>query len=191
MNTFIAPVARRTIQSSLLLGAIVLGAMLPAYAEPIAADDQAKVDAYKKKLETWAANPTIVAAVKEANAKGGGMPGMNNGKWDALDENDAAVKSLQTNAAGKLLAEWDKDTSINKLYLRDEKANLLAGSNKALRYNNATATQFAACIKGTSWSDKEVKADPTTGVKSVQICVPVQDGGKPIGVMNSAVTVGN
>lgn len=192
MNTLIVLAARNSARSLAVLGAVALcHVALPAYAEPITADAQAKVDSYKKKLEGWAANPAIVAAAKEGNAKGGGVPGMNNGKWDGLEENDAAVKSLQTNSAGKLLADWDKDPAINKLYLRDEKANLIAGSNKALRYNNASAAQFASCIKGASWSDKEMKADPTTGIKSVQVCVPVLDGGKPVGVMNSAVTIGN
>ena len=85
----------------------------------IPAELQAKVDTYKKKLVEWAANPAIVNAVKESKAKGGLVAGMNNSKWDELGEKDALVMSFQTSEAGKLLAGWDADTAITKLYLRD------------------------------------------------------------------------
>ena len=68
-------------------------------AEAIPPDVHAKVEKYQKKLAEWAANPTIVAAIKEANAKGPGA--MNNGAWDDLKDDDPKVKALQSSAAGK------------------------------------------------------------------------------------------
>lgn len=155
-------------------------------ADPIPPDVQAKVETYKKKLAEWAANPVIVAAIKEANAKGPG--GMTNGAWDGLDDNDPKVKALQTSAAGKMLLKWEEDKSINKLFIRDEKGNLAAASSKALLFNNASRPQFSNSIKGAVWGANEMKPDPTTQVLSVQISVPILDGGKPIGVMNSSVS---
>lgn len=173
----------------LALSILIVGALCApriALAEAIPPEVQAKVDSYKKKLVEWAANPTIVAAIKEANAKGAG--GMSNGAWDGLDENDPKVKALQTSAAGKLLIKWEEDKGINKLFIRDEKGNLVASSSKALLFNNASRPQFSNSIKGEVWGGKEMKPDPTTQVMSVQISVPVLDGGKPIGVMNSSVS---
>jgi len=157
-----------------------------ATAEPIPPDVQVKVDKYKQKLVEWAANPVIVAAIKEANAKGPG--GMNNGTWDDLKDDDPKVKALQTSAAGKMLLKWEEDKGINKLYIRDEKGNLAASSNKALLFNNVSRPQFSNSIKGQVWAANEMKPDPTTQVMSVQISVPIMDGGKPIGVMNSSVS---
>lgn len=189
MNTFHFSASDRAAQALSLLGFAVL-CVLPgaAAADPISPENQATISAYIKQMEGWAGHPTIIAAVKESNAKGG-IPGMNNGKWDGLEDADPLVKSIQSSPAGKLLTDWDKNPGISKLYVRDEKANLLAGSNKALRYNNASAPQFSSCAKGGAWFAREIKPDPTTGVKSVQVCVPVLDGGKAIGVMNSAVTI--
>ncbi len=157
-----------------------------AQAEAITPDVQAKVEKYQKKLAEWAANPTIVAAIKEANAKGPGA--MNNGAWDDLKDEDPKVKSLQSSAAGKLLKTWEEDKGINKLFIRDEKGNLVASSNKALLFNNASRPQFSNSAKGQVWAGNEMKPDPTTQIMSVQISVPIMDGGKAIGVMNSSVS---
>ncbi len=168
-----------------LLGSSILFSGM-GHADPIPSDVQAKVEKYKHKLVEWAANPVIIAAIKEANAKGAG--GMNNATWNDLADGDPKVKALQSSAAGKLLTKWEEDKGINKLYIRDEKANLVAGSNKALLFNNASRPQFSNAIKGEAWVGKEMKPDPTTQIMSVQLSVPILDGGKTIGVMNSSVS---
>lgn len=156
-------------------------------ADPVTPEVQAKVDQYKKKLQEWAANPVIIAAAKEANAKGGAVPGMTNAKWDELNDADPVVKGLQTSAAGKLLTKLEEDKGISKLYVRDEKGNLVAGSNKPILFNNAARPPFKNAIGGKVHADAEAKADPTTQKKSVQASVPIMDGGKPIGVLHTAV----
>lgn len=147
---------------------------------------QAKADTYKAKLVEWAAHPTVVAAVKAANAKGP-LPGMNNGKWNDLDEKDPVVTAHETSPAGAQIAKWEADKNLSKLVLRDEKGNLVAASLKPVIYNNSARPPFANAIKGAAWVDKEVKPDPSSGVKGVQVSAPVMDGGKTIGVLHSAV----
>lgn len=181
-------IKRTTWVSALMVGVVIaFCTSMDAAADPITPEVAAKVEAYKKKLQEWAANPTLVSAVKEANAKGGAVAGMSNSKWDELADADPAVKGLQTSAAGKFLTKLEEDKGISKLYLRDEKGNLVAGSNKPLLYNNATRAPFKNAIGGKPWSEAEAKADPTTQEKSVQTSVPVMDGGKAIGVLQTAV----
>jgi hypothetical protein len=179
MNTFCS----KTLFAASLAGALIFNQA--AFAEGLPAPVQAKVDAYTKKLVDWAANPTIVAAVKEANAKGPGA--MTNGKWNDLDEKDPTVTAFQTNKAGALVGKWEDDKGINKLIVRDEKGNIVGSSSKPLIFNNASRPPFANPIKGQPWAASEVKADPTTGVKSVQAGVPVMDGGKVIGVLHAGI----
>lgn len=139
-------------------------------------------------MQQWAADPTLVSAVKEANAKGGLLPGMTVGKWDGLEESDPVVKSLQTSPAGVKLAALNQDKGISKLYLRDEKGNLVASTSKPLLFNNFSRPQFASCFKSEApWNANEVKSDPSTGVKGVHLCVPVLDGKHAIGVLHSSV----
>ncbi len=183
MNSF----SRRTPSYlALLLAAFAL--LAPAAQAALPGNVQAKVDTYKKKLVDWAANPAIVKAVKEANAKGGVLPGMNNGKWDELADNDPQVTSILSTPASKLVIQWEADKGIFNLFVRDEKGNMVAGSGKALLYNAATRPPFKEAMKGDPWNAGEIKPDPTTQVKSVHISAPVLDGGKVIGALHSAVT---
>lgn len=160
---------------------------LAAQADPVTPEMQGAVDKYKSKLVEWAANPTIVAAVKESNAKGGLAPGMTNAKWDELGDKDPVVAGFQNSPAGKLVSKWEEDKNLGKLNVRDEKGNLVAASSSAkpLLYNNASRAPFANGLKG-AWSANEAKPDPTTQRKSVQISAPVLDGGKAIGVLHSS-----
>lgn len=179
---------KHTTLAAFLVGvAITLASVSNALADSLPPAVQAKVDVYKKKLVEWAANPTIVAAVKASNAKGG-LAGMGNAKWSDLDEKDPVILSFQNNEAGKLVSQWDTDKGISKLYLRDEKANLVAASNKPLHYNNGSKPWIANPLKeGKPWSAVEIKPDPATQIKGVQVSAPVLDGGKSIGVLHTSV----
>ena len=153
-------------------------------------DVAAKVEAVKKKLVEWAANPTIVAAVKASNGSDGLIAGMSNSKWDELTDKDPIVMGFQTSAAGKLTVEWEKDKTIGKLYVRDQKGNLVASSsNKPLLYNVGTRPPFQKAMAGTPWNTAEVKPDPTTQAKSVQASTPIMDGGHAIGVIHTSIGV--
>lgn len=179
----------RKLASSLLLSLAIGFLAITAQADPITPEIQAAADKQKGKLAEWAANPAVIQAVKESNAKGG-IAGMSNAKWDDLADKDATVAGLQNNAAGKLVTKWEgEDMALGKLNLRDEKGNLVAfssASGKPMLYNNANRPPFQNGMKA-AWSDKEVKPDPTTQKKSLQISAPVMDGGKAIGVIHGAL----
>jgi hypothetical protein len=171
----------------LMLAALFAVQSSAAYAD-LPANIEAKVEVYKKKLVDWAAHPTIVKAVKESNAKGGPLPGMNNGTWDALADNDPQVLGILSNPASKLVMQWEADKGINKLFVRDEKGNMVAGSGKSLIYNAAARPPFKEAMKGKAWGASKIQPDPTTQIKSVHVSAPVLDAGKVIGVLHSAVT---
>jgi hypothetical protein len=152
------------------------------------ADIEAKAEVYKKKLVDWAANPVIVKAVKEANAAGGAIPGMTNGKWDELAETDPLVNGMLATPASKLIKQWEADKAINKLFVRDAKGNLVAGSGKSLIYNASARPPVKEAMKGKPWNADEIKPDTTTQIKSVHVSAPILDGGKVIGVIHTALT---
>ena len=172
---------------SLFFGAAVFSAGI-SRAEQIAPSVQANVDQYKKSLVEWAAHPLIVNAVKMSNSRRG-ITAMSNSKWDELSENDPAVVKLSQNTAAKQIAQWEESKAIEKLNLRDYNANLVAFSSlsgKPLLYNTAGRPSFQNGLKG-AWAANEVKPDPSTQKKTVQISAPVMDSGKTIGVLHSAV----
>ncbi len=182
------PVSSRLplLAASLMLVVFAMHSMPAAAALP--ADMQAKVETYKKKLVDWAANPVIVKAVKEANAKGGMVPGMTNGKWDEISETDPLVTGMLATPASKLVKQWEADKGINKLFVRDAKGNMVAGSGKSLIYNAAARPPVKEAMKGKAWNADEIKPDPTTQIKSIHVSAPIMDGGSVIGAMHTAVT---
>lgn len=157
-----------------------------ASAEPIDAALAARIEKALKSLTTWAADADVVNTVKAANAKGPGD--MNNAKWTTLADADPAVQAITSNSLANKLRDWEKLDILNKLFVRDDKSNLVAGTNKALLFHNASRPQYKEPRTGKPWSDKEAKPDPTTQILSVQIAVPIMDGATVIGVMNAAVT---
>jgi hypothetical protein len=111
-----------------------------------------------------------------------------NAKWDEVVETDAMVKSLTQSAVGKIIGKWEEDKTLEKLILRDEKGNLVASSSKPILYNNANRPPFQNGFKGV-WAANEVKPDPTTQKKNGTGfgSRPVMEGGKAIGVLQTAV----
>jgi hypothetical protein len=173
--------------SRFLLGACAALCVSAAQAD-LPPDLKSKVDKYKAKLVEWAADPAVIAAVKEANAKGP-IAGMNNGKWEDLDKQDPVVVAMLSSPASKMMSTWEAgDKGINKLYLRDKDANLVAASSKPLLYNNGNRDFIKQALKGTAFNSSEPKPDPATQIRSVHASVPVKDGGKVIGVLHTAVT---
>ena len=171
---------------TLMLSAGLL--IAPIAQAQVPADVQAKVDAAKVTLAELGKNPAVIAAIKESNAKGGVIAGMSNAKWDELAETDPQVKGIDNNATSKVLQGFSaKHPDFNKLYLRDEKGNLVAAGTggKTLLWNIGSRPFFKPVMEGKSWSDSAVKPDPTTQVKGVAFIVPVMDGGKAIGSLQS------
>ncbi|PYM99868.1 MAG: hypothetical protein DME08_05045 [Candidatus Rokuibacteriota bacterium] len=67
----------------------------------------AELEKQSKVLAAWAADPVVVAAVKEQNAKGP-IAGMDNAKWKAVRRSDPTVQALVGSAAGQLLRGQEK-----------------------------------------------------------------------------------
>ena len=172
-----------------MIATLVLAAAvaIPAEASELSPDVASKVAAATKQLVQLAADPAIVAAVKEANGREAG--GMNNGKWADVADTDPAVKAITGSKVGAQIVKWEAaNDAVNKLVLRDQKGNVIGASAKPLLFNNASRPQFANAMKGQPWAAGEVKPDPTTQISSVQVGVPVLDGAKTIGVLHAGVS---
>jgi hypothetical protein len=152
------------------------------------AEVQAKVDKAKKLLVDRAADPAIVAAVRDANVRGPGA--MTNGKWIELEEGSPAVKALLGTGTSRQIAAWEAaDKTINKIVLRDHKGNLVAANVRPLIFNNANRAVFSKPFEAQQpWAAGEIKPDPTTQIPSVHVAAPVMDGGKAIGVLQAGVS---
>ncbi len=176
--------ARNSIVCSFVLA---LGLSLASAANAaLPAEIQLKVDSYKRTLSEWAADPLVVKTTNEANARG--SAGMSNAKWDELADNDPAIQATVTSPVSQKLRKWEEDKGINKLYLRDKNGNVIAGVTRTTLFNAAKRPHIASALKGEMAHTDEIKPDPSTQVKSVQLAVPVLDAGKVIGVLHTAIS---
>lgn len=91
-------------------------------------------------------------------------------------------------STSQYLRKLQEDRNISNLLVRDLKGNFVAGNVKPSLFNSADKQQLTEPLKGASWSASGVSPDTTTQVPSVQVSAPILDGGKVIGVINSAVS---
>jgi len=153
---------------------------------------QPKIDAYLKQVAGWAANPEVIKAVKEANAKGP-IVGMGNAKWRDLKETDPQVQGFVTNLTGQLLSKWmNADAKgINKIVLSGNKSQRVAFTSMPAIYIGKGKPNFDEAFGGKAWQQGESKPDPSTNIDTVQIAAPVKDGNEVIGVLLVSLTAGN
>lgn len=161
----------------------------PVLAGDISPKMQPKIDVYKKQAATWAADPQIVKAVKEANANGP-IAGMGNAKWRELKETDPVVTGFVTSPTGQLLSKWmNADAKgINKIVLSGAKSQRVAFTSMPAIYIGKGKPNFDESMGGKVWQQGESKPDPSTNIDTVQISAPVKDGGNVIGVLLVSLT---
>ena len=176
-----------------IFGALILASWLGAtWAGDITPKMQTKIDTYKKQAATWAADPAIVKAVKESNAKGP-IPMMGNAKWRELKEDDPIVKGLVDNPVGQMITKWmNADAKgINKVVLTGNKSQRVAFTSMPAIYIAKGKPNFDEAFDGKLWNQGESKPDPSTDIDTVQIAAPVKDGSDVIGVLLVSLTAAN
>lgn len=149
-------------------------------AEDLDAETQAKVTAKIEVIKTWAADATIVKAVKAQNEK---MPAeladLNQDKWKALGILDPLVRSFTKNeAAGVLKAK--KTDSVGEAFLSAADGTKVAFLNKTSNWSHKGKAKHDVPMTGKTWQGA-VEVDDSTGLRQVQVAVPVLDGDKAIG----------
>lgn len=151
---------------------------------------RAQLDAEKKTLVRWAADPVIVSAVKAQNAQGP-IPGMTNRKWRSLKPNDHIVKAFETNAAGVLLIKKMAASGdmVREAFLCAAQGEKAAFAQKPTNYLHKGEPKFDEPMKtGKVWEGVP-EFDKSSHSHSVQLAAPVLDKGKPIGVLVIGVSM--
>lgn len=157
---------------------IALLAVPTAFAEALAPDQQAKLDAKVAELKAWSTEPAIVAAVKAHNAKPE-HPEYTNDSWKALTVLDPAVRAFQQNA----VATWiksKKGEAVTEAFVSGADGAKVAFLSKPSGWTHKGKPKHDKPMTGKNWQG-EIEVDASTGARQVQVSVPVLDGGKAIG----------
>ena len=183
----------RAMNTAHLIGAVLFAGWVGlATAGDITPKMQIKIDAYKKQAATWAANPAIIKAVKEANAQGP-IPAMGNAKWRELKDTDPIVTGFITHPTGQMLTKWMSadPKGINKIVLSGNKGQRVAYTSMPAIYIGKGKPNFDEAFDGKLWHQGESKPDPSTEIDTVQIAAPVKEGDEVIGVLLVSLTAAN
>jgi hypothetical protein len=164
-------------------GLLALCMLLTAYVASGAALDaasQAKVDAKVKEIQSWAADRTVVEAVKAYNgAKSAEAAAMDQPKWIAATVLDPFVRSLTKNTAAEFLKTHKGDV-VSEAFVSGADGGKVAFLAKPTNWNHKGKPKHDAPMSGKTWRG-EVEVDQSSGLQQIQVAVPVLDGTRPIG----------
>ena len=149
-------------------------------AAPLDTALQQKVDTRISEVKTWAADPTLVNAVKAQNAK---LPAeyaaMTQEKWKTLTVLDPFVRSFARNEAGTFLKS-KKGTWVSEAFLNDANGRKTAFLSKPTNWSHGSSAKHTQPMSGAGWQG-DVEVDESTGQRQLQIAVPILAEGKPVG----------
>lgn len=178
----------KTITTSLLFALLCWSQVASA----AAADPelQAAVNAKLKEIKTWAADPVLVNAVKEYNtAKSPEATQMDQAKWTNTSVIDPFVRSLTKNAAAQLLKTKRGDDVVSEAFLSGADGGKVAFLGKPSNWSHRGKPKHDQPMSGKTWQG-EAEVDQSSGLRQVQVAVPVLDGRKPIGSLVVGLSIG-
>jgi hypothetical protein len=169
--------------------AALLGCSQLAGASGLDAGQQGKVDAKVKEIQSWAATPTIVDAVKAYNAaKSPEAAAMDQSKWAGLSVIDPFVRGLTKNPAAEAL-KAHKGEVVSEAFLSGADGGKVAFLGKPTNWSHKGKPKHEQPMSGKTWQGA-VEIDESSGLQQVQVAVPVLDGGKTIGSLVVGLSVG-
>lgn len=151
---------------------------------------QAELDRQKTIIAQWAANPELVRAVKEQNAKGP-LPGMDNAKWKGLRRGELIVRNFQMNRTAKFLKArlTEGGGAYGEAFLSAAHGEKVAFVEKTTSYIHKGSPKFDVPFQAGQYWQGKPELDDSSQMYNVQVSVPVVDVGKPIGVLVVGVNV--
>ncbi len=149
---------------------------------------QVRLDKKLKLIQAWAQEPVLVDAVKAHNAGGGGSrTAMTREKWKTLSILDPLVRGLTRNAAASFLRER-KTEVISEAFISGADGTKVAFLAKPSNWNHQGRPKHDLPMSGRSWQGP-LEMDESTGLRQVQVAVPVLDRGVPIGSLVVGLSV--
>lgn len=178
---------------SLALGALLMFAFCQTVlaGEPAPAKVKALADA---KLKAVGSNATVVAAVKAANATGQTLDQIKarDAEWQKTPGVTPEMKALMDNACGKYLHGLQGEMPwLAEAFVMDNQGANVAMTDKTSDYWQGDEPKWQESFKGGAGAVhiSDVKFDDSAQTYTVQISVPVMDGGKAIGAITFGVDV--
>lgn len=174
-----------------IAASVFLGAVVATAGEPAPAKVKALGDSTLKAVGT---NATVVAAVKAANAAGQTLDQIKarDAEWQKSPGVTKEMQALIDNACGKYLQGLQKEMPfLAEAFVMDNQGANVAMTDKTSDFWQGDEPKWQESFKGGAGAVhvSDVKFDDSTQTYTVQVSVPVMDGGKAIGAITFGVDV--
>lgn len=175
-------------------GALLSLATLLAFAPALRAQDldeatQAKLTAKVAQIKTWAADATIVKAVKAQNESApADIANMTQEKWKMAGVLDPVVRAFTKNEAAAAIKS-KKSADVSEAFLSAADGNKVAFLAKPTNWSHKGKPKHDVPMTGKTWQGT-VEVDDSTGIRQIQVSVPVLDGEKAIGSLVVGIDLG-
>jgi len=167
--------------AALLCAAAVIAGEVPAELKP-------KLDARIKVIQSWAADPVVVAGVKAYNtAPPAFAKEMTAEKWKGVSVLDTAVRGYTKNPVAESV-KARKDTAVAEAFVSGADGGKVAFLGKPSNWSHKGKDKHSVPMTGGVWIGP-VEVDDSTGQEQVQVGVPVLDAGRPIGSIVVGIAV--
>ena len=168
------------------LSALFLGAT--GFSQSLPAEIKANLDNKIKQLQSWSADPAIVAAVKAHNTNMSAEDkAMTNEQWSKLTVLDPYVRSFTKNPLGAYL-KTKKDEQISECFVSGADGTKVAFLAKTTSWSHADKDKHKVPMSGKTYIGPAA-LDESTGLQEIQVGLPVLDNGKAIGSVVVGISV--
>lgn len=163
-----------------LASALLLQPAINVLAQSAAPDPQARINAQIALVQTWAADPVVIAAVRAHNAAlSPEEEALTQEKWASLAALDPVVRGFAKNDVGQFLRS-KRSAVISEAFVSDAAGRKVGFMSKTTRWSHAGQPKHEVPMSGKTWQGR-IELDESTGLRQLQVAVPVLDNGQPIG----------
>ncbi len=164
---------------SLMLTAFVATS---AFAEALTPEQTAALNKQVEEFKKVASDAKVVDAVKAVNTAAlADYKDMTQDKWKELPVLDPKVRYFSKNPAAEFL-KTKKNDMVTEIFVNAADGTKVAFLSKTSNWSHKGKPKHDDPMAGKTWQG-QIETDESTGIKSVQVAVPVMDGGKAIGSM--------
>lgn len=151
-----------------------------AFAEALTPEQSKALATQVEALKKLGSDPKVVEAVKAVNAAAlADYKDMSQDKWKELPVLDPKVRYFSKNPLAEVL-KANKNDMVTEMFVNAADGTKVAFLSKTSGWSHKGKAKHDDPMKGKNWQG-DIEMDESTGLKSVQVAVPVVDGGKNIG----------
>jgi hypothetical protein len=162
------------------LFALLLVSLTGVWADDGNAGMQAQADKWIAQAKEWAAAPTLVNAVVAQNQQPpAAYAGMTQQKWAELSDTDPLVQRLMRNELAQFLRA-KRAEAVTEAFVSDASGAKVAFLAKPTNWKHQGKPKHDEPMAGKIWQGK-LELDRSSGMRQVQIAVPVLKDGTPVG----------